>query len=627
MLPVFEAWDLAVEPVAARSRFYALPPIGLGTPFVESLTGYVVRLAEAHAVSTGSLVGKELSGSINPGGINLGNVAYAINGVGDSAKRWVQALETMTLRSDIRYLTLLPFEPLFPKPFLFRRVRAWCPTCYEATASQSEPIYEQLLWCLKLVEVCPRHRGFLTTTCPHCLRPQRPLSATSRSGFCSRCGLWLGDKRPRAAPPLSDAAPTDYQLWLADAIGYLLANAARILPEHLRDRVQGALVAYADAFTEGNRTAVADVAGCGRSIFYSWFKGDKAPRIDTLLRTWYRLRLPVACLVDGVYPGFSPEVRTERSCEIRKIRDTAPKRSPEQIRRALETALHEEPAPALHEVARRLGYRTTERLRCVDRELCKQVVLNHRKSGRSHWWRRRGAKPICELSRVREVLKDHLASDKPIPPLDHIAASLGYAIDQSIRQKFPELCLALSARIAEQRKARLAAIEPALRQALQETPPPSCRQVAIRIGFSGASVLKVHAPGLYEKLKKHRQAYEERCRLDLRSRLEAALVQNPPPSLTAVYSRLGVTESIVSTSFPELRQAIGTRHLQYQQLQSRQRRDALRVEIREVVRMLHAQGICPSVPRVTSLLSSGSLREWRVVSQAVSDARRELIAN
>jgi hypothetical protein len=78
MLPVFEAWDLAVEPVAARSRFYALPPIGLGTPFVESLTGYVVRLAEAHAVSASSLVGKELSGSINPGGTNLGNVAYAI---------------------------------------------------------------------------------------------------------------------------------------------------------------------------------------------------------------------------------------------------------------------------------------------------------------------------------------------------------------------------------------------------------------------------------------------------------------------------------------------------------------------------------------------------------------------
>lgn len=627
MLPVFEAWDLAVEPVAARSRFYALPPIGLGTPFVESLTGYVVRLAEAHAVSAGSLVGKELSGSINPGGINLGNVPYAINGVGDSAKRWVQALEMMTLRSDIRYLTLLPFERLFPKPFLFRRVRAWCPNCYEATASRCEPVYEQLLWCLKLVEVCPRHRGFLTTTCPHCRRSQRPLSAASRSGFCSRCGLWLGDNRPRTGPPLSDAAPTEYQLWLADAIGDLLANAARIQPEHLRDRVQGALVAYADAFTEGNGTAVADVAGCQRTVFYSWFKGEKAPRIDTLLRTWYRLRLPVACLVDGVSPGFPPEVRTERSYEIRKVRDASPKRSPERIRRELETALHEEPAPALHEVARRLGYSTTERLRCVDRGLCRRIVVNYRKSGRSHWWRKRGAKPICELPRMKRILEEHLTSSGPIPALDHIAADLGYAGDAFLWRKFPELCRALAAGIAEQKRLRVAAIEPALELALQETPAPSLKQLAKRFGFSAECVLKAHAPALCEKVKARYKLYAETCRDELQIKLEAVLAENPPPSLKSVYSRLGVTESIVTTSFPLLREAIGLRHRQHQRQQTQLRRDAVRAEIREIVRTLHAQGICPSIPRVTSLLKSGFLREWRAVSQAVNDARRELIAN
>jgi hypothetical protein len=58
-----EPWDLALEPLAERSWFYALPPIALGTPFVESLSGYVVRLAEAHAVSAGSLVRKVLSSS------------------------------------------------------------------------------------------------------------------------------------------------------------------------------------------------------------------------------------------------------------------------------------------------------------------------------------------------------------------------------------------------------------------------------------------------------------------------------------------------------------------------------------------------------------------------------------
>jgi hypothetical protein len=111
---------------------------------------------------------------------------------------------------------------------------------------------------------------------------------------------------------------------------------------------------------------------------------------------------------------------------------------------------------------------------------------------------------------------------------------------------------------------------------------------------------------------------------ELRTKLLAVLEENPPPSLKSVYARFGVTESIVNTSFPELRREIGLRHLQYQRQQAQGRRDEVRAEIREIVRMLHTQGICPSVPRVTSRLKSGSLREWRAIGKAVGDARREL---
>ncbi|MBZ5727323.1 MAG: TniQ family protein [Acidobacteriia bacterium] len=515
--------------------FYSLAPIGVGTAFVESLSCYVERLAEAHAVSAGNLIVRELFG--RPGGIkpiNVGLVSYAINGVGASAKRWVQALETVTSRADLRYRTLLPFERLLPQPFLFRPVRAWCPPCYRMMAAQGGPVYEPLLWCLKMVEVCSRHHRLLTDKCPHCLRSLRPLTAASRPGFCSRCGLWLGGAIDQTVLPAPDAAPTGYQLWLAESIGELLASAPQINPERLRDRAREALVAYAKAFTEGKRTAVADMAGCGRGVFYSWFKGDRVPRIDTLLRTWYQLKLPVACLVDGTCPGLSPEVQAKRSVEIMTIREAAPKRSPEQIHRALEAALHEEPAPSLNQIARRLGYGTTTRVRNADSDLCRQIVLRHRKSGRSHWWRRRGAKPICELSRIRTVLEEYLASDGPIPPLDRISASLGYAVDGSLHQKFPELCRALSARIAEQKRMRVAAIEPALEQALQETPAPSLRQMAKRLGFSAACVLKAHAPGLYDKLKARWQAYAEACRAELRTKLLAVLEENPPPSLKSV---------------------------------------------------------------------------------------------
>ena len=110
----------------------------------------------------------------------------------------------------------------------------------------------------------------------------------------------------------------------------------------------------------------------------------------------------------------------------------APKRRREQIRMALKEALKEQPPPSLSEVARRLGYVTTTRLRDADGLLCTEIVINHRRSGRGYWWLKPGAEPICELSHVRKVLEDYLSAEGWIPPLDQIAASLGYAIDQSL---------------------------------------------------------------------------------------------------------------------------------------------------------------------------------------------------
>src|SRR2546426_689973 len=122
MLSVFEAWDLAGKPITARSRLYSLAPIGIGTAFVEGLSGYVMRLADAHAVSTGSLIGKELSGCVRRGGANLANLGRFwiwLNGVGFSAKETDPDIESFVLRSALPILTLLPFERLFPKPLLF----------------------------------------------------------------------------------------------------------------------------------------------------------------------------------------------------------------------------------------------------------------------------------------------------------------------------------------------------------------------------------------------------------------------------------------------------------------------------------------------------------------------------
>ena len=62
-----ECWELMVPaPIPKRSRLYSLEPMNVGTAEVESLTGYVARIAEAHCVTVSDLVGAELSQSRMP---------------------------------------------------------------------------------------------------------------------------------------------------------------------------------------------------------------------------------------------------------------------------------------------------------------------------------------------------------------------------------------------------------------------------------------------------------------------------------------------------------------------------------------------------------------------------------
>ena len=52
----YEEWDMTIPPIPPRSRLYRLESIGIGTPYVESLTSYITRLAEVHCVSLKALI-------------------------------------------------------------------------------------------------------------------------------------------------------------------------------------------------------------------------------------------------------------------------------------------------------------------------------------------------------------------------------------------------------------------------------------------------------------------------------------------------------------------------------------------------------------------------------------------
>jgi len=151
-----ESWQITVPPIPKRSRLYSLDPMKVGTAEVESLTGYVARLAEAHCVTVSDLVGAELSDPASSAplwtpypGTNRANYfypqSYSVNGIAGAPRKWASILKAATLQQSLADLTLLAFEDVFSESRLFRKVSAWCPSCFESRRPLRANIDETVL--------------------------------------------------------------------------------------------------------------------------------------------------------------------------------------------------------------------------------------------------------------------------------------------------------------------------------------------------------------------------------------------------------------------------------------------------------------------------------------------------
>ena len=118
---LYEQWESGPARWVQRSYLYSLAPIGVGTPAVESFTGYIARLAAAHSVETGTLVNHELLPRIPfTKGEFAGCVpsklptcfflsAFPLNGLGERPRLWVSLLEKLTCIDRLDLLTCLPW--------------------------------------------------------------------------------------------------------------------------------------------------------------------------------------------------------------------------------------------------------------------------------------------------------------------------------------------------------------------------------------------------------------------------------------------------------------------------------------------------------------------------------------
>ena len=279
-----------------RSKLYCLAPLGMGTVEIESLTSYIQRLAWAYRVNPRVLVAEvilpHLSDRYYADPSQLGSFSrtrsMSINGIGEVAQDWAKVLEQLTMRSDLRFLTLRPWADGLPVWGLQRNAPQWCPTCYEEWREQKQPVYQPLLWTLQAVTICPRHAQPLVEHCPVCQKPQSAIASRRQLGYCTQCQTWLGSKQKKEGSCVDDHDLLDWQTWVVSAVEEL-SLASRAFGSLPWSELSKGMAACVKAV--GGGRAFGRLMKASKMVASSWLSEQRTPSFSYVLEMGYVLNV------------------------------------------------------------------------------------------------------------------------------------------------------------------------------------------------------------------------------------------------------------------------------------------------------------------------------------------------
>lgn len=573
-----DSLSLTPRTLPARSRLYSLEPMGRGTALVESQTGYMARLAEAHGVTVAILFGWEIAPHVDRAYVQrklaapnksmvlasgFRPLARAMNGTGRTAHDWIRALEAGTMRSDLTQMTLLAWRHVLSHQHLIREMRAWCPACYEQRRMNREVIYEPLLWSLEAICACSIHKRRLRTKCQHCNRQLHHLASHSRPGFCSACRLWLGVSPDEGFGESERVDDDEYewQKWASASVGEMLAAASNLTAEPSKGVIAGSAKACVVRGTpQGTILAFSRSSGISKQTITNWCRGERALRLESLLRMCFAAGASPLDFLTGRLER--PQKEKKESAPVEQVNDAIrPRRHRklilEEVEKELKSALEEIPPPSMIGVGRRME-RPTSALTYQFPKLCKAIVKRfeayQRRLRRKSW------------PKARRALEAALR-DETHPCIAEVARKIEWTFTRLCRN-FPDLC----------------------------------REISIS-----------HTNYL-------RSGWSETGHL-----LEAALQADPPPSVQDTSGRLNVCESSLYSHFPLLCRRIAARHLEFRRRAFAERKKEFLDDVRRAALALHEEGIYPSVKKVEKLLTAPkSLRSNKAALALLRNLRLEL---
>lgn len=686
-LTVYKKFIVKRPTLDHHSYLYSLQPINIGTSQAESLSSYICRLAKAHSVTTQALCAAvvfprmgERKGWRTLSGENIRAIkrrffkraAPALNGMGRFASDWVGVMETLTSITDLQYTTGLVWSHIFSKHSWLRPVRAWCPHCYEEQRETGTVIYDLLLWTLKSVTACARHCNNLESRCQNCNQHQPVWATKARPGYCNACEQWLGFS-PRTSSSEGSVCETNrsYDIWAARSVEELFNATSSFQALECTEHIRKSLSVVIDQFSASSITAFAKQVQLPIAQFYGWLSGQKRPQLETLLRLCYGTEIDLLKFLSGKVDPASLK-HFNKPAKLRPRLVYSPRLyKPEHA--ALMLAVSEEPPPPLKEIAERLGHRDNATLYRIDRDLCKKIVSRYK----AYLRRRRTQRVLKCINDTAEAMQivNSALKENPPPSLREVARRLGYQQVLKLRERFPEQYVLLLGRKKEFERLQWASIYEMIEGTLNEFPPPSLHEISKRLKGKSINNIARRLPDLMRRVKdrhdEYRREYHVRIVKDehdgyrrkypkrIKSALEAALNEVPPPSLSRVAERLGFKHTyLLIKLYPELclqlkaqrlksrrlyceaiktslnlilketpppclnsisarlkigltilyrnyrkeTRALTARYAEYRKKLSVQREKKLRSEIKRVVLQIVRNGLCPSSTRVASML-------------------------
>lgn len=367
-LEIYDSCDLEKPPIHTRSRLYHLEPIGVGTPYVESLTSYIARLAEAHCLTPRLLLESEINSlntqfSEQKSLFGIRQYSGEINGRGQTALKLVDLLEKVTLKESLKFLTLLSWSEIFPRKKLIKVTRHWCPLCYQDFANQNKPLYEPLIWSINIVESCPIHKTSLAGLCHHCHQELPPLASNSRIGFCSKCDKWLGKVINEKTQNYQkyDTHEIHWNQYVNENIEKLISVSHHLNKPISRDLISKSFNLCIDRVTQGNIAAFARLFGIPKNSVWMWSKGKSIPQIDTLLGICYRLNLHILqfLAIDQPPPGHFKLINRAQVVQVNSDRISKSKAQVDSEflkQYLLDVLIDNRVTLSVTEIANKLGY-------------------------------------------------------------------------------------------------------------------------------------------------------------------------------------------------------------------------------------------------------------------------------